>query len=67
MTTVIATRQELYLRLFEHIWKPERLGLPAPLAPPYPQPAASVSRQSARHARALRDVNRLRVGSRTRP
>ncbi|MFJ3825485.1 DUF262 domain-containing protein [Streptomyces nodosus] len=29
MITVVATRQELYLRLFEHIWKPEGLGLPA--------------------------------------
>ncbi|MEV5477356.1 DUF262 domain-containing protein [Streptomyces sp. NPDC052207] len=28
MTTVVQTRQELYLRLFEHIWNPERLGLP---------------------------------------
>ncbi|WP_433570197.1 hypothetical protein [Streptomyces sp. CA-251247] len=36
MTTVIETRQELYLRLFECIWKSERLGLPvsAAVAPP---------------------------------
>ncbi|MFF4054100.1 DUF262 domain-containing protein [Streptomyces chartreusis] len=27
MTSVVQTRQELYLRLFEHIWNPERLGL----------------------------------------
>ncbi|MEV5842431.1 hypothetical protein AB0M32_10725 [Streptomyces sp. NPDC051985] len=32
MTTVITTRQQLYLTLFEHIWNPERLGLP--VSPP---------------------------------
>ncbi|KUJ36176.1 hypothetical protein ADL25_34215 [Streptomyces sp. NRRL F-5122] len=31
MTSVVQTRQELYLRLFEHIWNPERLGMPVVL------------------------------------
>ncbi|MFC8208879.1 MULTISPECIES: DUF262 domain-containing protein [Streptomyces] len=31
MTTVIETRQELYLSLFEHIWNPQRLGIPVSL------------------------------------
>ncbi|MEU5314800.1 DUF262 domain-containing protein [Streptomyces sp. NPDC021562] len=34
MTSVITTRQELYLSLFEHIWNPARLGLPVSLPPP---------------------------------
>lgn len=33
MTTVVQTRQELYLRLFEHIWHPDRLGLPTTTPP----------------------------------
>jgi hypothetical protein len=28
MTSLVQTRQELYLNLFAHIWNPERLGLP---------------------------------------
>ncbi|MFJ5219996.1 DUF262 domain-containing protein [Streptomyces sp. NPDC088354] len=41
MTSVIETRQELYLRLFEHIWDPERLGLPAPETAPDSEPPSS--------------------------
>ncbi|MYQ47073.1 DUF262 domain-containing protein [Streptomyces sp. SID4985] len=33
MTSVIQTRQDLYLRLFEHIWEPRRLGLPVTTSP----------------------------------
>lgn len=46
MTTVIETRQELYLRLFEYIWKPERLGLPvsAAVAPPQRDAGRPVAR-----------------------
>ncbi|WP_327321095.1 DUF262 domain-containing protein [Streptomyces sp. NBC_01210] len=46
MTTVIETRQELYLRLFECIWKPERLGLPvsAAVAPPQRDAGQPVAR-----------------------
>ncbi|MFJ4790976.1 DUF262 domain-containing protein [Streptomyces sp. NPDC088794] len=33
MATVIQTRQELYLSLFEYIWNPRRLGLPVSLPP----------------------------------
>ncbi|WP_329453202.1 DUF262 domain-containing protein (plasmid) [Streptomyces sp. NBC_01724] len=49
MTTVIATRQELYLRLFEHIWNPERLGLPAAVAAP---PAGGSGRPAGRPRQA---------------
>jgi hypothetical protein len=31
MTSVVQTRQDLYLSLFEHIWNPARLGLPVTL------------------------------------
>ncbi|MEW1865433.1 DUF262 domain-containing protein [Streptomyces sp. NPDC088194] len=54
MPTVIATRQELYLRLFEHIWHPQRLGLTVPAAVaatehnPSTQPAASPHQVPAR-------------------
>ncbi|MEV6758190.1 DUF262 domain-containing protein [Streptomyces sp. NPDC051214] len=40
MTAVIQIRQELYLRLFEHIWNPERLGLSTPTRPQHPKPQA---------------------------
>ncbi|WP_018545939.1 DUF262 domain-containing protein [Streptomyces sp. LaPpAH-108] len=39
MTSVIQTRQDLYLRLFERIWDPRRLGLPVP-TPPAPNGTA---------------------------
>ncbi|MFJ6540943.1 DUF262 domain-containing protein [Streptomyces sp. NPDC091385] len=50
MTSVIRTRQDLYLRLFEHIWEPGRLGLPVP-TPPAPNgtaPTAAPVRQPQR-------------------
>lgn len=64
MTTVIATRQELYLRLFEHIWNPERLGLPTTAAP---QPPSGGSSRPPAPARPLRGANRLRADARTWP
>lgn len=57
MTTVIATRQELYLRLFQRIWDPERLGLTLPAAAATAAAGAlAVSRPTARspHAPAQR-------------
>ncbi|GHA70160.1 hypothetical protein GCM10010372_81810 [Streptomyces tauricus] len=43
MTTVIQTRQNLYLRLFEHIWDPKRLGLPVDVLPELDGPAQPVT------------------------
>ncbi|MFF1475058.1 DUF262 domain-containing protein [Streptomyces mirabilis] len=51
MTSVVETRQQLYLRLFEHIWKPEHLGLPASEPTPsggYSQPTAHPRRAAPR-------------------
>ncbi|MFF2852016.1 DUF262 domain-containing protein [Streptomyces sp. NPDC058001] len=51
MTTVIETRQNLYLSLFGHIWNPQSIGLPVNL-PPAPngsrEPAAPARRRAAR-------------------
>ncbi|MGW3157028.1 DUF6083 domain-containing protein [Streptomyces sp. NPDC001089] len=50
MTSVVQARQELYLRLFEHIWSPERLGLPAGTPgeqPPSDEPAAAQEQPTA--------------------
>ncbi|OON73869.1 DUF262 domain-containing protein [Streptomyces tsukubensis] len=52
MPTVIKTRQELYLSLFERIWDPDRLGLPASAASAPPsddcgQPPAARRRKAA--------------------
>ncbi|MEU6241472.1 DUF262 domain-containing protein [Streptomyces sp. NPDC047024] len=51
MTSVIQTRQELYLRLFELIWEPRRLGLPV-TTPPAPNGTAPTTpvRQPQRRA-----------------
>ncbi|MEU9348990.1 DUF262 domain-containing protein [Streptomyces sp. NPDC048278] len=66
MTSIIQTRQELYLNLFEHIWNPERLGLPIPMPgepggfdqPPAPtRPAATLRRPAA--VRRRTDVARM--------
>ncbi|MEW2134216.1 DUF262 domain-containing protein [Streptomyces sp. NPDC005435] len=43
MTSVVQTRQDLYLRLFEHIWEPRRLGLPVTTPPPAPNGTASTA------------------------
>ncbi|MFE2432175.1 DUF262 domain-containing protein [Streptomyces sp. NPDC059373] len=49
MTTVVTTRQQLYLTLFTHIWDPERLGLPVSLPPTsnYRDEPARPARQNA--------------------
>jgi len=49
MTSVIQIRQDLYLRLFEHIWDPQRLGLPVSVPPEHNGPAqpAAPARQPA--------------------
>ncbi|WSQ15091.1 DUF262 domain-containing protein [Streptomyces sp. NBC_01231] len=66
MTSVVQARQELYLCLFEHIWNPERLGLPAALPsdpggadePPDQTPAATARRRPAAGRRRT-DVARM--------
>jgi hypothetical protein len=66
MTSVVQTRQELYLCLFEHIWNPERLGLSATLPskpdgadelPAQTRPAAARRRPAAGRRRT--DVARM--------
>lgn len=66
MTSIVQTRQDLYLNLFEHIWNPERLGLSLPVCgepggsdgPPAPtHPAVAPRRQIAGRRRT--DVARM--------
>ncbi|MDX2548910.1 hypothetical protein PV331_44840 [Streptomyces sp. WI04-05B] len=59
MTTVIATRQELYLSLFERIWDPQRLGMPVDL------PTAQNDRnEPSSHARQTTSRRRPVTGGR---
>lgn len=65
MTSVIQTRQQLYLRLFELIWNPEQLGFltptpqdtPQPDQTPVPQPRATPARRKT--ARRRTDVAKM--------
>ncbi|MFE7834780.1 DUF262 domain-containing protein [Streptomyces sp. NPDC057474] len=66
MTTVVQTRQNLYLCLFEHIWNPERLGLPATLPSehngshePAAQTRPAVARRRPTAGRRRTDVARM--------
>jgi hypothetical protein len=66
MTSVVQTRQDLYLSLFEHIWNPERLGLPvtSPSEPggvdePPVQTRAAVARRRPAARRRRTDVARM--------
>ncbi|MEJ8673068.1 hypothetical protein WKI71_45660 [Streptomyces sp. MS1.AVA.1] len=66
MTSVVQTRQDLYLNLFEHVWNPERLGLPvtSPREPggvdePSVQTRAAVVRRRPASGRRRTDVARM--------
>ncbi|MFC9842970.1 DUF262 domain-containing protein [Streptomyces sp. NPDC060223] len=56
MTTVVQTRQELYVRLFEHIWNPDRLGLSASTRSEQTRPNAPVAAQAHPAAARRRPV-----------
>ncbi|MFE9436569.1 hypothetical protein [Streptomyces sp. NPDC006640] len=63
MTSVIQSRQELYLCLFDHIWNPERLGLPVvphgPLGEPVAQQSSVPPRRRAAGGRRRTDVAKM--------
>ncbi|MEU6608601.1 hypothetical protein ABZ922_26680 [Streptomyces shenzhenensis] len=63
MTSVIETRQDLYLRLFEHIWNPERIGLPVSLPPAHngPDKPATRARQTTTRRRPAASGRRTDV------
>jgi hypothetical protein len=61
MTSLVQTRQELYLCLFEHIWNPERLGLPIPLASEPEDGAQPPARQAAAQRRPVAGRRRTDV------
>ncbi|MFB7575178.1 DUF262 domain-containing protein [Streptomyces sp. NPDC056165] len=72
MTTVIQTRQELYLRLFEHIWDPERLGLrtthndsgePAGRTQPATAPRRTAARRRRTDVARMLDAHILKAGT----
>ncbi|WP_175430216.1 hypothetical protein [Streptomyces hawaiiensis] len=60
MTSVVQTRQELYLSLLEHIWNPERLGLPVTL------PSASGSNEPTAQIRPVVAARRRPAAGRRR-
>ncbi|MGW4759405.1 hypothetical protein [Streptomyces chartreusis] len=45
MTSVVQSRRNLYLSLFEHIWHPERIGLPVALPPDHDDKPADHARR----------------------
>ncbi|MFF4053926.1 DUF262 domain-containing protein [Streptomyces chartreusis] len=65
LTSVVQTRQNLYLSLFEHIWHPQRLGLPVTLPDqdsPHEPPAqahAAGARRRTPAGRRRTDVARM--------
>ncbi|WP_328498544.1 DUF262 domain-containing protein [Streptomyces sp. NBC_00414] len=61
MTSVVRTRQELYLRLFSLIWNPEGLGFPLPEQPEPQVPEASVARRRPDSVRRATGTRRRRT------